>query len=383
MTARTQRRSLATAQWIALAAGVLGLLAFGLLSPLGRGQPLLAYLIGYVFWSNIAIGSLGLLMLQHVMRSDWGRSLRPMLEAAAGTFPLLALLFLPIALGLRHIYDWSAPASSVLSGDHVAAYFNRPWFVVRALAYFLLWSALGARLQRAPLDAAAPGARRTRVLSAWGLVLLILSSTFAAIDWVRSLSPHWHSTTFGLYFIAGQGLSAFAFAAVFAIWLATREPWFDVRLAPKPLHDVSKLTFTFVILWAYIAFTQFLIIWAGNIPDEAVWYVTRTRDGWEGIAVSLIVLHFALPFLLLLPRYTNDRRPIVASIAAFVLVMRFVDVYWLIAPARDAQLWPPRWLALFALLGIGGLWLSALLWRLQPRVPDMPRELATAQESRA
>src|SRR5204863_9735883 len=130
-------------------------------------------------------------------------------------------------------------------------------------------------------DPAAPSPRSARVLSAWGLPLLVVSSSFAAIDWVRSLAPHWHSTTFGLYFVAGQGLSAFAFAGVFAVWLAARAEPFDAALPQKPLHDVAKLMFTFVILWAYIAFTQFLIIWSGNIPEETGWFVVRSRGGWQ------------------------------------------------------------------------------------------------------
>src|SRR5262249_30174920 len=163
---------------------------------------------------NVAIGLLGLLMMQHVMRSDWGRSLRPLLDAASATFPLLGLLFLPIAFGLGRIYDWHVPSES-LGDDHVANYFNARWFVVRSIVYFVLWAVLGAALRRSAPDPAAPSPRGARVLSAWGLVLLVVSSSFAAIDWVRSLAPHWHSTTFGLYFVAGQGLSAFAFAGVF------------------------------------------------------------------------------------------------------------------------------------------------------------------------
>jgi hypothetical protein len=381
MTVHTSRRPLASAGYAALALGVIALIAFGLLAPLDPRRPLIAYLIGYVFWANVAIGLLGLLMMQHVMRSDWGRSLRPLLDAASATFPLLGLLFLPIAVGLGRIYDWHEPSAS-LGHDHVAAYFNARWFVVRAFVYFVLWSVLGALLRRCAPDPAAPSPRAARVLSAWGLPLLVVSSSFAAIDWVRSLAPHWHSTTFGLYFVAGQGLSAFAFAGVFAVWLAARAEPFDAALPQKPLHDVAKLMFTFVILWAYIAFTQFLIIWAGNIPDETGWYVVRSRGGWQVLATALMTLHFALPFLLLLPRFTNNRRPIVASIAAFVLVMRFIDVYWLIAPAREAHPWPPPWPALLATLGIGGLWLALLLFRLEPPLSAEPRALAP-QETHA
>jgi hypothetical protein len=383
MTRYRRPASLEAARFGALVIGLAALFAFVVLSPLDAREPLLAYLIGYVFWVNVAVGCLGLLMMQHVMRSDWGRSLRPLLDAAAATFPLLALLFVPILLGLRRIYAWDMPGARWPSGTHVGVYFNAPWFVVRALVYFVLWAGLGAALQRVAPDPGAPSSRGARVLSAWGLVLLVVSSSFAAIDWVRSLAPHWHSTTFGLYFVAGQGLSAFAFAAVFAIWLAARAAPFDAAFAPKPLHDVAKLTFTFVILWAYIAFTQFLIIWAGNIPEETGWFVARSRGGWELVATSLIALHFALPFLLLLPRYTNDRRSIVAGIAVFVLVMRFIDVYWLVAPARDDHPWPPPWPALLATFGIGGLWLALLLWRLPPRLRAAPRALAAAQETHA
>jgi hypothetical protein len=369
MIARGRTLRLPTARSAALVIGVASLLALCLPAFFDLRRPLLAYLVGYVFWSDVAIGLLGLLMLQHLMRSEWGRSLRPVLDAAAGTFPLLAVLFLPIVAGVGQIYDWRGDhAASAGAAEHMARYFNAPWFALRAVGYFALWTVLGVLLRRAP------PAPRARLLSAWGLGLSLLAATFAAIDWVRSLSPHWHSTTFGLYFVAGQGLSAFAFAALFAVWLAARVPRFAAEFTPARLHDLSKLTLTFVVLWAYIAFTQFLIIWAGNIPRESAWYVARTQHGWAVLGAALIALHFAVPFLLLLPRYTNTRARWAASIAAALLVMRFVDVYWLVVPARDASPWPPRWLAPLAALGIGGVWLSALLGRLQAyalaAVPD-------------
>jgi hypothetical protein len=344
-----------------LAIGVFALAAYAAVWLLDPRQSVTPYLVAYVFWSDVALGSLGLLLIQHVMRSDWGRTARPLLEAGTASFPLLGVLFLPIVFGLRGTYEWAHfDAHAHAPNDPIHKYFNPTFFVVRSAMYFVLWSVLGLRLGRLREQAT----QRTRAFAGVGLVLLVLSSTFAAIDWVRSLAPEWHSTTFGLYALAGQGVSALAFIVLLlAVSVVRRTSWHEP--GGKALQDLAKLMLSFVLLWAYIAFTQFLIVWSGNLPEETHWYVARSSHGWNALVLALIGLHFAVPFLLLLPRYTNRRLPWLTGIAALLLCMRLIATYWSVAPAHLRQPWPPPVLLPVALLGIGGVWLSAVLSRLE------------------
>jgi hypothetical protein len=369
--------SFATYERRALLVGAVGLavaLAGGI--AISREQFLQAYLTAYLFWMGVALGSLALLMLHHLVGGRWGHVIQRTLEAAVSTLPLLALLFLPILFNVEGLYLWARPGA--LETDHLlhhkAPYLNVPFFWVRALIYFAVWIALGGLLRRGSLAqdrTGEPGlTRRLQVLSGPGLVLYGLTMTFAAIDWVMSIEPHWFSTIYGVIFIVGQGLSALAFAIVVTRLLAGRKPLSDV-LTPAHFHDLGNLLLAFVMLWAYIAFSQYLIIWSGNIPEEIIWYVDRMAGGWRALAFALIGLHFILPFLLLLSRTTKRRLQALGAVAWGVFVMRMVDLYWIVSPAFHPKEIGLHWLDLVAPVALGGLWLAAFLRQLT-RSPLLP-----------
>lgn len=364
----------------AFLAGGAGLLLTLLGALLYPAQFFHSWLISFMLVAGLTLGSLGLVMLQYLSGGAWGLVIRRVLESATRTLPLILLLFLPLLLGLPQLYAWARPEeiTSQVVLQHKRPYLNVPFFLVRALVYFAVWLALAYFLNKwsreqdvAPnLPAHRRLARRFQLLSSGGLVAYVLTMTFAAIDWVMSLEPAWFSTMFGLLLIGGQALSALAFVIAMLVLLARFEPLARV-LTPNHLHDLGKLMLAFVMLWAYFSFSQFLIIWAGNLPEETPWYVRRLHGGWQYIGLALVLLHFALPFSLLLSRDLKRHGRRLALVALLVIVMRFVDLYWLIAPSLRTTRLGVHWLDIAALIGIGGLWLGAFAWQLQRR-PLLP-----------
>ena len=353
-------------------AGVVGLVA---LAAGGFGNPdqfFRSYLPAFVFVFGIALGSLALLMLQHMTGGAWGMMIRRILEAGARTLPLVALMFLPIALGLSRLFIWAVPEAVAKDAilQQKALYLNAGFFYARAAVYFAVWIALALTLSRwsAAQDAQAPAGdeRRFRIVSGPGLVIYGITVTFASVDWIMSLDPHWFSTIFGMILMAGQALGALAFAVAVLAAAAEDEP-FAGRLNATHLHDLGKLLFALVMFWAYLSFSQFLIIWAGNLPEEIPWFIERLHGVWQYVAVALVVGHFALPFLLLLSRDLKKNRRALASMALLILAMRFVDTYWLITPAFEHEGFPVHWMDLAAIVGLGGIWLAVFFRLLQSR----------------
>ena len=370
MTEAAHDASLVRLQRRALAAGVIAiaLCALGALwSPTAFFQ---AYLAGFLFWLGIPLGCLVIVMLHHLSGGAWGIVVRRVAEAAAATLPMLALLFVPIALGARALFVWARPeavaADPLLQEKHV--YLNVPFFLARALVYFVAWSAVARLLDRWSRERdVSPDAdpRRFRLAAGPGLVVYGLTVTFAAIDWGMSIDPHWYSTVYPPMFGVGQVVSGFAFVITVAILLGDREP-FGRLLHPANLIDLGNLLLTFVLLWAYLSFAQFLLIWAANIREEVTWYVAREQPGWLGVALVLIALHFALPFALLLQRAVKRNRTALATVAVLLLVMRLVDNFWLVAPdIPDAHGF--HWLWIATPLALGGLWVAAFVGQLRGR----------------
>ncbi len=364
-----------------------------------------AYLTGYLLWAGLALGCLALLMLQHLTGGDWGFVIRRILEAGTRTFSVLAALFLPLAVGLwmdaqaapatggehPHVYLYEWAHKSVVEGDKIltqkAAYLNVPFFLLRAAAYFLAWMGLAWKLNQLSAEqdrTADAGLGRTfQKVSGPGLLLYGLTATFAAVDWVMSLEPHWFSTVYGLMFIVGQGLTTLSFAVLVLRGLRDEEPLAGV-VRKSHFHDLGNLMLAFVMLWAYLAFSQFLIIWSGNLPEENVWYLRRMTHGWEWFAGLLFAFHFVLPFLLLLSRQTKQSVEMLSRVAAWMIFVRFADLFWLIAPAFEHEGVRVHWLNVAAPIGIGGIWLWSFLGQLarQPLLPTgdlkMSEELAHA-----
>ncbi len=359
----------------ALVVGIAG----GVLSAAGAaadpGAFLRAYLVTYLFFVGAALGCLAILMLQYVTGGAWGAAVRRPLESGAGTLPLMAVLFVPVLLGLPELYQWARPeAAADPLLVHKRLYLNAPFFTVRALVYFAAWTAVAralVRWSRQQDDTGDPAlASRLEMLSRGGLVLLGLTMTFASVDWAMSLEPYWYSTIYGVLFMGGSVLTAFAVVIAVAAALAARQPVADV-LAAERFHDLGKLLLAFVMLWAYFSLSQFLIVWSGNLPEEIPWYLRRLGQGWQWLALFLVVFHFTLPFVVLLSRDLKRRGRTLAVVALALLLARFVDVFWLVAPA--VRMGPPTlgWLDLAALAGVGGVWLGVYL-RLLARAPVVP-----------
>jgi len=322
---------------------------------------------------GFAGGSMAWLMIQYLTGGAWGVSIRRPAEAAARTLPLLLLLFVPIAIGYSSLYPWAhaemVKADPVL--QHKASYLNLPFFLTRAALILGGWLFLSWYLNRWSAVEDREGPRRAhRMLarmSGPGLIFWVFAVTFMAIDWVMSLNADWFSTMFGLLFVAGQGLTSMAFLITILVFLAKHRPMSDV-LTPRHLHDVGKLMFANVMLFAYFSFSQFLIIWAGNLTEEIPWYLERLRGGWQYMGMILVLGHFALPFALLLSRDLKRNFRLLSGIAIFILVMRMGEVYWSVIPdaTKGASL-SPSWIDLAAVAGIGGIWLAWFLTQLEKR----------------
>ena len=329
-----------------------------------------SYLFGYVFWIGITLGCLGLLMLHHLVSGGWGFVIQRITEAGMKTSTLMAVLFVPLALGLTHIYPWSRP-DALTGGDIMkfkSAYLTVPGFVTRAMLYFALWIALStllSRWSRRQDETADPRlTRASRLLSAPGLIAYALTATFASIDWVMSLEPEWSSTIYGMMFIVAQALSSLAVATIAVSLLARYNP-FDGILTRRHFHHLGNLLLAFTILWAYMAFSQLIIIWSGNLPEENSWYISRLGPGWEAIAALLLLVHFFVPFFVLLSRRAKQSGRPLMLIAGLLLVMQVVDDYWLIVPAFHPGVFHLHWLDFTVPVAIGGFWLAAFLRQLK------------------
>ena len=360
-----------------LGAGLLGLVGLAALAVgafVARDQFFRSYLWAYVFLVGVSVGSLAWLMCQHLTGGAWGVVIRRPAEAAARTIPLLALLFVPIALGIPSLYTWSQPTTDAVLENKQIHYLNAPCFLVRTGAFFAGWLFLSWFLNRwsAREDRSGPVPAHSKMsrISGPGLIFWGFSVTFMAIDWVMSLSPHWYSTMFGLLFIAGQGLSAMSFLITVLVFLSNFRPMSEV-LTARHLHDLGKLLLANVMIWAYFSFSQFLIIWAGNLPQEIPWYIERLKGGWQYVALIIVLGHFALPFALLLSRDLKRNFKLLATIALFILSMRLVDVYWQVMPDASKGGLAVSWLDLAAPLGLAGIWLASFLMQLEKR-PLMP-----------
>jgi hypothetical protein len=382
----TDSPALARLQQRALIVGALGLLAGGAGALLvSVDQFLRSWLIGFMFVLGLSLGSLALLMLQHLSGGQWGLVSRRVFEAASRNVPLLALLFIPIALGMDRLYIWAQPA--VVQGDAIlqmkAPYLNVTFFLIRAVLFFAVWLVLAyflnkwsAAQDRGEVAVVEADTVRFRKVSAPGLLVFVVAVSFASFDWMMSLEPHWFSTIYGLLIVVGQGLSAFAFTIMVLTMLSRTAP-ISTYVTPRHFHDLGKLLFAFVMLWAYLNFSQFLIIWSGNLPEEIPWYINRFRGGWQYVALLLVVGHFALPFMLLLSRDVKRNPSLLSKIAFAIVVMRLIDLIFLIGPGfahgtegGEAH-FPIHWMDIAIPAGLLGVWIFMFARNLRSR-PLLP-----------
>lgn len=361
--------------WARLGLFGVGLAAAGLAAGLllGRGSPerfLAGWLVGFVFFLTIALGCLYFILIHTAMQGGWGIVVRRIAENAAATIPLFAILFLPIAFGLPHLYSWSVPGAAAADPliQKKVPYLNAGFFYARAAIYFVVWSAtawwflrLSTKQDRSPDETVAARLRR---YSSPLLIPLAVTHTFAAFDWVMSLDPHWYSTIFGVYSFSGALVSAFAFLAVVVVALRGSGAPKGVFSA-EHLHDLGTLLFTFTVFWAYIGFSQYFLIWYGNIPEETIWFKHRLEGGWRSLSLALAIGHFAVPFLALLSRPIK-RNPLTLTVAAtWMLLMHLLDVYWTVAPSLDEHGPHVGVVEIAAFLAVGGAFLGAFGWLLR------------------
>jgi hypothetical protein len=342
-----------------------------------------AYLFAYVFWIGLTLGSMAVLMVHYQVGGSWGFVTRRILEAGMLTLPLMILLFVPILLGLETLFPWARPGNPGLR--HQAPYLNVGFFLIRSAVYFACWGGTAFFLARwsARLDREGDPALavRLRRLSGGGLVLYALTMFFASVDWVMSIEPRWSSTIYGMIFLASQALSGFAMATAVLVLLSGSAPLGAVATRSR-LNDLGNLLLTAVMLWAYVSFSQYLIIWAENLPREISWYLSRSSPGWRTIALGLIVLHFAVPFVLLLFRAVKQNARWIAAVAWGLLALRLVDDFWRIIPAFRPEGLGFHWTYVTAPLGIGGLWVAVFVatLRRRPLLPLQDPEFAPVLE---
>lgn len=364
------------AQRLALIVGVAGLALCAAGFMVSREHFFKAYLLAFVFWVGVSLGCLAMTMVGHLSGGAWAVVSRRVGEAASRTLPYMAILFIPIAFGMHELFIWSDPA--VVATDtvlqHKAPYLNVPFFFVRAALYFAIWSTMALLLSKWSLEqdreSTPEQALKMQRLSGGGLVVYAVTVLFMSTDWVMSLDPHWFSTMFGFLFIGAQGLAALALTISVLVLLSRLEPMSRV-IAPAHLHDLGKLMLAFVMLWAYFSFSQYLIIWSANLPEEIPWYLRRMAGGWQWVGLAIIFLHFALPFVLLLSRDLKRNGRTLMGVCAVIIVMRIVDIFWQIGPLHGESHMVVHWLDAAAPIALGGIWVALFLWQLQTR-PLLP-----------
>jgi hypothetical protein len=377
----------------ALIIGVIGLVACVAGAILDPSQFFRSWIFGFIVWIALPVGAFGIYMLHNLVGGAWGFLIRRLLSSAIRTLPVMLLLFVPVVIGMLtgKLYPWVGAESG---HDHVLLakepYLNPVFWIIRSAFYFAVWIGWSAMVFRHVRRLEESGdireIRKIQNVSAGGLVLLMLTMTFAAVDWMMSLEPHWFSTIYGMQVIVGFSLATFCAATLFLTFLADYRPISDV-MRPKIFHDLATLMFAFNMLWAYISFSQLLIIYGGNVAEETPWFLHRLQGGWEWIAYSLIALHFATPFVILLSRKNKRSIQMLRLVAIWLLVMRAVDMFWMITPSFHQSQFHLHWLDFAALIGIGGVFVWYYLYQVKQRPllltndPRMQAALAHVEEA--
>ena len=332
-----------------------------------------AYLLGFMLWLGVALGSMAILMIRHLTGGGWGMVIRRILGAAMRTAPLLAVLFIPVIFGIHKLYIWAQPLDQIADKhlrehleDITKTYLTTSGFIYRAIFYFAIWNLLSFLLSKWSKETDHPGSpdhtSRFKAIAGPGLILYGFTISFAAIDWVMSLDPSWISTIFGLVILIGEVLSAMCFAVVVERILFNYKPMSEM-LKPDFVHDHGKWMLAFLMMWAYFNFSQWLIIWAGNLPTEITFYMTRLHGGWASIGLILVIFGFAVPFVILLSRpFKRNIRKLV-WLAVWMLLMRYVDMFWIIEPNFSKTL-TVTLADIVVPIAIGGFWLAYFFYNL-------------------
>lgn len=360
----------------ALIAGVAGLAISATGYFTDSKQFFYSYLTAFAFWATIGLGGLFFTMLHHLTSATWSVVLRRMTETVMATLPILIILFLPVVFGMHDLYHWTH--KDVVEHDAVLkskeAYLNMPFFFIRTALYFVVWVLLSRTLYSSSLNedqASSPDlTMKMKRVSAPGMVLFGLTLTFASFDWLMSLDPHWYSTIFGVYVFSGTVLAILSFITLLALYLRNQEILEDV-ITVEHYHDLGKLLFAFTVFWAYIAFSQFMLIWYANIPEETLFFDHRWHGTWKIVSMIILFGHFVVPFVVLLTRAAKRNLFILKMMGIWLLLMHWVDIYWLVMPNLHKEGAVVSWMDLTTMIGVGGLfiWLFWNRFVSQPIVP--------------
>jgi hypothetical protein len=362
---------------------VLGSVVCAVLAPGNPKQFFFSWLVAFLFFLSLALGGLFFVLIQYASQGGWGIVVRRIAETVFATIPMMAVLFIPVWFGLHHLFEWSVPGAA----EHDALlrwkepYLNVPFFLIRALFFFVIWSVIalmyyrGSSAQDVTGDSAVTA--RLRKFAGPAIIVLALTQTFASVDWIMSLTPHWYSTMFGVYFFAGSFVGFIALLSVVVVRMRGAG-LLDTVITAEHLHDIGKFLFAFTAFWAYIAFSQFFLMWYANLPEETVWYKARIEGSWKAVSILLIVGHFVAPFLYLMGRAVKRRGATLALGGAWVLAMHFLDIYWQVMPTLHPEGFRPSVLDVAAFLAVGGCFVAAVGWlmRRQALVPLRDPRLA-------
>jgi hypothetical protein len=363
-----------------LGGAVVGLLGLAITALLGLRSPretLFAYLIAFVYWLGLSVGGMTLVLANNSAGAKWNVTVRRLGETLGAVVPLFALLFLPLLLGAKHVWFWVQPTA--MSAEmtrllaHKSPYLNLPSFSIRAFIYFAIWTAYAFQLRGWSIAQDASGdPRLTARMRSWspsGLLLFILSVTFASFDWLMSLQPTWYSTIFGLYIYAGAFVSSMALTCLIVTGLrAAGTPWGKLITVDQQ-HNLGKLLLAFIAFWAYMAFSQYMLIWAGNLPEELQWIISRSKGVWRPIGQFILVGHFVIPFFLLLSRDLKRNTKALAAVSVWILAVHYVDLYWVVMPAADYSALGLTLAHFTAFVGVGGVSLAAAAALLRGAAP--------------
>ena len=374
-----------------------GILGIGGAIALGQEnyQFYFSYLTAFMYFLSIALGALFFVLIQFATRAGWSVVVRRLAEHVMGTLPIFLVLFVPIIFGMHSLYHWTHAELFDPTSEHFDAivngkkgYLNEPFFLIRAGFYFVTWILLARYFMKKSFEQDRTGDHQITVTlqkwSALGLALYALSQTFAAFDWMMSLDPHWYSTMYGVYYFAGGFVGIFATLAILTVHLSKGEGVLSKIANQEHFHDLGKLLFGFTVFWAYIAFSQYFLIWYANIPEETLFFKYRFSNGWEPVTILLMVGHFGIPFFLLMSRHMKRHPKVLTGAAIWMLFIHYVDIYQLVMPNNLAvdRVFAPSIVDLLCFVGVGGFFL-AMLGRNLVSAPAVPLKDPRLPESLA
>jgi hypothetical protein len=359
----------------ALAVGGIALVGAVILGFAGPGGFFESYLIAFLFWLGLSLGALVMLVVQHMAGGSWGALISRPLEAAVSLLPLLALLFVPLLFGMRELYAWTDAAYLAENPivDNKTAYLNVPFFIVRAVLFFGIWSAIAVlyrRLSRRQDQESADAGRtgyRLKSMSGMWLVVYVLTWTFAGIDWAMSVTPMWFSGIYPVILMASQAITAVAFIILVLVFLAGRNASIDALLTPKRLQDLGNFLMAFTMFWAYTQVSQLIIQWSNNIVETASWYTVRLGPEWVGVSAFLLFFGFFAPFMILFSRWVKRKRRALAIVAVWALFVQLLNLFWFLVPAFARTGSALTLTDVLMVVGLGGVWLAAFARALATR----------------